>query len=185
MSLLQPKFRRVVESLYAISEKVGSSRPAQHMVGGFVGLPIPSISIKGAATNMNPKTSSDARIHRLKRYDDHDRSRPSDFSFEYQGELITVEVKSLQTSSVRSDNGGFTGKIQVDKSDKSPTTMPDGSQIQTTCLEVGKWDILAATCSSLGINGVSALSGTETYQGLPMPSTQSTSVAICFERLCL
>ena len=93
---------------------------------------------------------SDARIHRLKRYDDHDRSRPSDFSFEYQGELITVEVKSLQTSSVRSDNGGFTGKIRVDKSDKSPTTLPDGSQIQTTCLEVGKWDILAANLFEFG-----------------------------------
>lgn len=86
---------------------------------------------------------SDARIHALRRYDDHDRSRPADFSFEYQGERVTVEVKSLQTASVRRTNGGFTGKCQVDASDKRPVTFPDGSSLATTCLLAGKFDILA------------------------------------------
>lgn len=86
---------------------------------------------------------SDARIHRLRRYDDHDRSRPADFSFTYQGIDITVEVKSLQSRSVRNLNGGFTGRCQVDASDRRPVTFPDGSELATTCLLAGKFDILA------------------------------------------
>lgn len=86
---------------------------------------------------------SDARIHRLIRYDDHDRSRPADFSFEYQGTQITVEVKSLQTKSVRSKNGGYFGRCQVDASDKRTITLPDGSELATTCLLAGTFDILA------------------------------------------
>ena len=86
---------------------------------------------------------SDSRIHGLKRYDDHDRKRPADFSFLYKGETVTVEVKSLQTAKVRPTNGGFTGKCQVDASDKRGVTLPDGSHIRTTCLRTGTFDILA------------------------------------------
>lgn len=93
---------------------------------------------------------SDARIHKLRRYDDHDRNRPADFSFEYQGERITVEVKSLQTKSVKSDNGGYTGKCQVDASDKRTVTLPDGSTLATTCLLAGKFDILAVNLFEFG-----------------------------------
>ena len=93
---------------------------------------------------------SDARIHRLIRYDDHDRSRPADFSFEYQGQVITVEVKSLQTRSVRSNNGGFTGRCQVDASDKRTVTLPDGSELETTCLLAGGFDILAVNLFEFG-----------------------------------
>ena len=93
---------------------------------------------------------SDARIHKLIRYDDHDRSRPADFSFEYQGETITVEVKSLQTSSVRSDNGGFTGRCQVDASDRRPVTLSDGTSLETTCLLAGTFDILAVNLFEFG-----------------------------------
>ena len=93
---------------------------------------------------------SDSRIHRLRRYDDHDRSRPADFSFEFQGEEITVEVKSLQTKSVRRDNGGFKGRSQVDASDKRQIVLPDGSTIETTCLLAGKFDILAINLFEFG-----------------------------------
>ncbi len=89
---------------------------------------------------------SDARIHKLIRYDDHDRNRPPDFSFEYQGEKITVEVKSLQTKSVKSDNGGYTGRCQVDASDKRPVTLCP----TTTCLLAGKFDILAVNLFEFG-----------------------------------
>jgi hypothetical protein len=51
---------------------------------------------------------SDARIHGLKRFDDHDRTRPADFAFTYMGVTVTVEVKSLQTSSVRRTLTGYT-----------------------------------------------------------------------------
>ena len=93
---------------------------------------------------------SDSRIHRLVRYDDHDRTRPADFSFDYQGETITVEVKSLQTRSVRADNGGFTGRCQVDASDRRTVTFPDGSTLATTCLLAGKFDILAVNLFEFG-----------------------------------
>jgi len=93
---------------------------------------------------------SDSRIHKLVRYDDHDRSRPADFSFEYQGQTITVEVKSLQTRSVRGDNGGYTGRCQVDASDKRTVTLPDGSELATTCLLAGKFDILAVNLFEFG-----------------------------------
>ena len=85
---------------------------------------------------------SDARIHHLVRYDDHDRTRPADFSFNYQGRTATVEVKSLQTNSVRNLNGGFDGRCQVDASDKRPVTFPDGSTLSTTCLLAGRFDFL-------------------------------------------
>ncbi len=95
---------------------------------------------------------ADARIHRLHRYDDHDRTRPADFSFEFQSELITVEVKSLQTKSVRPDNGdgGYRGRCQVDASDRRSVTLPDGSTIETTCLLAGKFDILAVNLFEFG-----------------------------------
>ena len=85
----------------------------------------------------------DARIHRLRRYDDHDRSRPADFSFTYQAAYVTVEVKSLQSHSVRNLNGGFEGRCQVDASDKREVTFPDGSTLATTCLLAGGFDVLA------------------------------------------
>ena len=93
---------------------------------------------------------SDARIHKLRRYDDHDRSRPADFSFEYQGQEITVEVKSLQTKSVRQNNGDYFGRCQVDASDKRMVTLPDGSELATTCLLPGKFDILAVNLFEFG-----------------------------------
>ena len=93
---------------------------------------------------------TDARIHRLRRYDDHDRKRPADFSFEYQGESITVEVKSLQTASVRSTNGGYTGRCQVDASDRRPVVFPNGDTLATTCLLTGKFDVLAVNLFEFG-----------------------------------
>ena len=93
---------------------------------------------------------SDARIHRLRRYDDHDRSRPADFSFDYQGETITVEVKSLQTASVRRTNGGYVGRCTVDASDRRRVTLPDGSSLETTCVLAGRFDLLAINLFEFG-----------------------------------
>ena len=93
---------------------------------------------------------SDARIHRLRRYDDHDRSRPADFSFDYQGETITVEVKSLQTASVRRTNGGYVGRCTVDASDRRRVTLPDGSSLETTCNLAGQFDLLAINLFEFG-----------------------------------
>lgn len=93
---------------------------------------------------------SDARIHRLRRYDDHDRSRPADFSFDYQGETITVEVKSLQTASVRRTNGGYVGRCTVDASDRRRVTLPDESSLETTCILADQFDLLAINLFEFG-----------------------------------
>lgn len=79
----------------------------------------------------------------LVKADDHDRSRHGDRTVHYKGHVFTFESKSLQTASVRQDDGIWTGKAQVDASDRRAVTLPDGSDLQTTCLVVGSFDILA------------------------------------------
>lgn len=103
-----------------------------------------------AEYRLQQRIFSDARIHRLRRYDDHDRSRPADFSFDYQGETITVEVKSLQTASVRRTNGGYVGRCTVDASDRRRVTLPDGSSLETTCILAGRFDLLAINLFEFG-----------------------------------
>lgn len=93
---------------------------------------------------------ADSRIRRLVRYDDHDKMRPADFSFDFQRETINVEVKSLQSRSVRADNGRFTGRCQVSARDRRTVAFPDGSTLATTCLLAGKFDILAVNLFEFG-----------------------------------
>jgi hypothetical protein len=95
-------------------------------------------------------TFSDARIHGLQRYDDHDRTRPGDFGFTYHGTPITVSVKSIQSQSVRKVNGGYAGKAQVDASDRRRVRLPSGKRLMTTCLLVGEFDLLAVNIFEFG-----------------------------------
>ena len=92
----------------------------------------------------------DARIHHFKRYDDHDRKRPADFGFQFQGFPFAVEVKSLQTGKVKKIDGRWTGEAQCDASDKRPVTLPNGDVLATTCLLVGKFDLLAINLFEFG-----------------------------------
>ena len=76
--------------------------------------------------------------------DDHDRSRHGDRTVRYKGHEFIFESKSLQTASIRQqDDGVWTGKAQVDASDRREVALPDGSTVATTCLVVGSFDILA------------------------------------------
>ena len=86
---------------------------------------------------------SDDRIERAIKYDDHDRSRPSDLEVHYNGVPITIEVKSLQTASVQQTDEGYQGKFQCDASDRRTVELPNGESMQTTCLVVGQFDLLA------------------------------------------
>jgi hypothetical protein len=82
----------------------------------------------------------------LRKPDDHDRRRASknDVTVQYKGQFFTVEVKSLQTNSIkRAEDGTFVGTVQVDASDRRTVTLSDGSRIETTCLLCGEFDILA------------------------------------------
>lgn len=86
---------------------------------------------------------SDKRITNFIKYDDHDRSRKSDMVITYKGVPISIEVKSLQTRTVKRQGNGVSGKFQCDASDSREVTFPDGSKTTTTCLLVGDFDILA------------------------------------------
>ena len=87
--------------------------------------------------------AADKRISNVRKYDDHDRSKKSDIVFTYKGVDISVEVKSLQTNSIRKENEAFFGKTQVDASDKRPVKLPNGKTVNTTCLLIGEFDLLA------------------------------------------
>ena len=86
---------------------------------------------------------SDERIDSARKYDDHDRSRPSDLEVVYNGVPVTIEVKSLQSASVQQTDEGYQGRFQCDASDRRTVELPNGESMQTTCLVVGQFDLLA------------------------------------------
>lgn len=90
--------------------------------------------------------SRQPHISELRKPDDHDRRGGSknDMIVVYKGREFSFEVKSLQTNSIKFDNEKhkYEGRAQVDASDRRSVTFPDGSQLQTTCLLVGQFDIL-------------------------------------------
>ena len=86
----------------------------------------------------------------IQRYDNHDRTRKGDRWLTYRGREISIEVKSLQTTHTRQVQGGWAGRFQVDASDRRPVTLPNGDVIETTCLVVGEFDLLAINLFDFG-----------------------------------
>ncbi len=80
------------------------------------------------------------------KHDDHDRSKKHDRVVTYKGQAFSIEVKSLQSNSVRRDEDRWIGKAQVDGSDRRTVSFPDGSTLETTLLLRGQFDILAVNC---------------------------------------
>ena len=93
---------------------------------------------------------SDTRIRGLERYDNHDRTRPGDFGFTYQGAPVTIQVKSLQSNSVRRTATGYKGSFQCDASDRRKVKLPNGKTVETTCLVVGGFDLVAVNLFEFG-----------------------------------
>jgi hypothetical protein len=85
----------------------------------------------------------DPRISRLLKYDDHDRTKKGDISFYYRGFEFKVEVKSLQTATVKERVGIKTARYQCDASDRRLVTFPNGETLATACLLVGQFDLIA------------------------------------------
>jgi transcriptional regulator with XRE-family HTH domain len=77
------------------------------------------------------------------KYDNHDRRGKEDRVIVYQGEEFIIEVKSLQTNTIRYEGERWTARAQVDASDRREVSLPDGSKLSTTCLLVGEFDVLA------------------------------------------
>jgi len=93
---------------------------------------------------------TDPRIQSLRRYDDHDRTRPGDFGFIYRGMPVNLSVKSLQTAKVKLVADVYQGSCQCDASDRRKVTLPDGTELVTTNLVVGGFDLLAVNIFYFG-----------------------------------
>lgn len=82
-------------------------------------------------------------VSNVTKHDDHNRKKKGDRVVHYRGHEFIFESKSLQTAMNRRTEQGWTGKAQVDASDRRTVTLPDGNTISTTCLLKGEFDILA------------------------------------------
>lgn len=74
--------------------------------------------------------------------------KKGDFQFNYQGRELTIEAKSLLTSTVKEDlmNGGWKGTVYMASSDSKETE----TGAFTKCLERGQFDILAISAFAVG-----------------------------------
>lgn len=89
---------------------------------------------------------SEEAIEYIGKPDDHDRTSKGDHIIEYQGQRFVIESKSLQSRMVEKDGDTWRGKAQVDASDRRSITLEDGTQVETTLLMVGEFDVLAVNC---------------------------------------
>jgi hypothetical protein len=86
----------------------------------------------------------DKRVSEIGKADDHDRTTKGDIFFTYKGLRFDVEVKSLQTNSIKkAADGTMTAVFQCDASDRRPVELSDGTRFETTSLLVGEFDLLA------------------------------------------
>lgn len=92
----------------------------------------------------------DPRISGLVKYDNHERTEKGDLGFRYMGVPVILEVKSLQTATVKQTSEGYSGRFQCDASDRRTVSLPSGKEIETTCLLVGQFDLLAVNCFAFG-----------------------------------
>ncbi|MBI4569184.1 MAG: restriction endonuclease [Planctomycetes bacterium] len=86
----------------------------------------------------------------IEKPDDHDRKSKGDRVLVYKSIKVRVEVKSLQTNSVREVPGGWTGRFQCDASDSRRVKLPNGKSVKTVCLVVGTFDLLAVNLFEFG-----------------------------------
>jgi len=88
---------------------------------------------------------SDRRVSEVHKDDDHDRRKKGDLVVTYRNRPFVIEVKSLQTNSVRRLDDTWFGKAQCDASDRRTVVLPGRTRktIETTCLLVGQFDLLA------------------------------------------
>ncbi len=96
-----------------------------------------------AEFQLRKKLKKTKGISNIKKYDDHDRTKKNDISFVFEECEFTIEVKSLQTNSIRQKDGLPVATFQCDASDSRIVELPSGDKVKTTCLLVGEFDILA------------------------------------------
>lgn len=91
-------------------------------------------------------------IENLVRPRSHDRTQKYDFGFEYRGMPVRLEVKCLDTPKVKLEHGLYTGTFQCNASDTRRTLLLNGETVNTNCLAVGGFDLLAVCLFAFGNN---------------------------------
>lgn len=77
--------------------------------------------------------------------DDHKKTK-SDRTLNLNGRQYTIQLKSLQTNSIKEAGvGQFSAKVQNDASDARRIKLPNHEQITTTCYQVGEYDVLGVS----------------------------------------
>jgi hypothetical protein len=77
--------------------------------------------------------------------DDHKKTK-SDRTFVRRGRRFTIQLKSLQTNTIQEASPGqFKAKVQNDASDRRKIKLPNGKTVETTCYQVGEYDILGVS----------------------------------------
>lgn len=114
-------------------------------------------------------------ITNLKKYDDHDRKDKGDISFIYKDKEFKIEVKSLQTNLTKNlGDDIWYGKFQCDASDRREILLPNGNLVNTTCLAVGEFDIVAISLFSFGEQWRFAFAKNS---DLPHPSNRTKNIS--------
>lgn len=80
----------------------------------------------------------------------HDRKQKCDFTFDYRGINVRLEVKCLDTPKVRLRDGIYEGTFQCNASDTTEVKLPNGRRLTTNCLVVDGFDILAVCLFAFG-----------------------------------
>jgi hypothetical protein len=90
------------------------------------------------------------RVSDIYKPDDHDRTAKGDLILTYKNQKIAIEVKSIQSSSMRTRarTGLVSPYYQCDASDRRTVSFDDGSEVETTSLLVGEFDVLALNIHS-------------------------------------
>jgi hypothetical protein len=86
---------------------------------------------------------ADSCFSNVHKADDHDRKKKGDLTITYRAREFRIECKSLQSNSIGTSEEGYIGKYQCDASDRRTVSLRTGRKIQTTCLLVGEFDIIA------------------------------------------
>lgn len=92
---------------------------------------------------------SPPRVEAFRKPDDHDRTVKYDLLVRHKGGEFRIEVKSVQTNSIRRSEGRATACFQCDASDRRKVILPNGSAVVTTCLRAGEFDVVAVNLFAL------------------------------------
>lgn len=94
---------------------------------------------------------SDPRFSNVVKYRNHDRMEKGDIGATYREKRIRVESKSLQTATIKNlGNGNYTAEFQCDASDKREVIIVGYGKLQTTCLMIDQFDLLAVNLFAFG-----------------------------------